>query len=135
MQSWQDLVICCYLFSTKDLVIPDGTSRFPNLCLNTSLVSQMLKGTTRQDLQECGQEGQPCCFSNDPTLELHCCGEGLTCIATSISYGGANMYRELAADPSLVSSTAMMGICRFEPGRHAAELACITASVELCLAN
>lgn len=88
----------CYMFASKEAAIPDGTRRFPQVCLDTP--------------PACGQAGQPCCFSSDPTAEAERCGPGLTCIVEGVGYGGTAMFTRLTANPGLVRSGAVMGTCR-----------------------
>eukprot|EP00882_Tetradesmus_deserticola_P016032 GHRQ01017100.1.p1 GENE.GHRQ01017100.1~~GHRQ01017100.1.p1 ORF type:complete len:207 (+),score=87.39 GHRQ01017100.1:349-969(+) len=88
----------CYMFASKEGPIPDGTRRFPQLCLDTP--------------PKCGQAGQPCCYSSDASSETGRCGAGLTCIVEAAGYADSAMFRQLAANPSLVQAAAVMGTCR-----------------------
>ncbi|KAF6251018.1 hypothetical protein COO60DRAFT_1645593, partial [Scenedesmus sp. NREL 46B-D3] len=173
----------CYQFGSKDGPIPDGTRRFPQLCLDSPLVSdapaaagqqaagQQAAGQQQQasrqqqqasssrpaaagqraaaagqqaaeaagqraaatgqqaaeaagqqaaeaagqraagEQQKCGQAGQPCCYSSDATAEAERCRPGLTCIVEAVGYADSAMFRRLAANASLVRSTAVMGAC------------------------
>jgi hypothetical protein len=62
--------------------------------------------------QECGKEGQICCYSSDPTTEAERCAQGLTCIVSRVGYADHNMYYKLLKEPEGLKSTETMGICK-----------------------
>lgn len=64
-------------------------------------------------MQACGEAGQPCCFTSDPSSEALRCAANLTCIVSgAIGYGDASMYTRLQHQPALVQSAAVMGTCK-----------------------
>lgn len=63
-------------------------------------------------LQECGKEGQPCCYVSDATTEAERCATGLTCIVSKVGYADQAMYQTLLVQPQGLQSTEVMGVCK-----------------------
>lgn len=62
--------------------------------------------------QECGKEGQPCCYVSDASSEAERCGAGLTCIVSRVGYADQAMYQALLKQPQGLKSTEVMGECK-----------------------
>lgn len=62
-------------------------------------------------LQDCGKEGNPCCYVSDATSEAERCGPGLTCIVSKVGYADQAMYHTLLANSDGLKSTEIMGVC------------------------
>jgi hypothetical protein len=111
--------------------VKGGGKRLSNVCLQAPPVSRcfilsvvLVQGTGIRHAaltplclalpaaQECGSEGHPCCYSNDPTSEAERCDTGLTCISERVGYANEAHYTALVADPDSVNSTRLMGTCK-----------------------